>query len=224
MTLDTHEPGLAPADCQLPRDATGQFAVEEVPADVAGQRALAAFHCTDKQLGIFGKFILDPARASRLLWLLTADHATFHTLANDSVFKNLEVGWSFDRLPLLLHDPIHDLPQQVDVLSGSLDVAPTLMHLLELDGAASNMAGKSIFGDRRNYPYLVGRIGSRLAWVNNGVQQRDLVMAELPQLCERKDPLTVRGASPLDACDLQAYFTWQDGLWSHRRLAPWLKN
>lgn len=224
MTLDTHEPGLAPAECQLPRDATGQFAVEGVPTDLAGQRALAAFHCTDKLLGIFGRFILAPERANRLLWLVTADHATFHTLANDSVFKNVEVGWSFDRLPLLLHDPLHDLPPRVDVLSGSLDVAPTIMHLLDLDGAASNMAGKSIFGGRRKFPYLVGRIGSRLAWVNNGVEQRDLVMAELPQLCARKDPLTATGASPLDACDLQAYFAWQDGLWTHRRLAPWLKD
>ena len=71
------------------------------------------------------------------------------TPSNATIFAGLNTGWSFDRLPLLIHDPTHQLPPKVDVLSGSLDVAPTLLHLVGLAQQPTTMAGASIFGNRQ---------------------------------------------------------------------------
>jgi arylsulfatase A-like enzyme len=218
-TLDTHEPGLGGPDCPLPRDAQGQLQVADVPDDPSGQRVLAAYHCSDKALGALGAFLLAPGRGERVLWALTGDHAAFRTLANDSVFKGLGLGWSFDRLPLLIHDPVHVLPRRVEVLSGSLDVAPTLLHLLGQDGAPTDMMGHSVFGTRPDLPFLAGRIGSRRAFVKTREAERELPLAEVRALCQRHEPL-LAGPTPVDACDLALWFDWQDALWALRRLAP----
>jgi phosphoglycerol transferase MdoB-like AlkP superfamily enzyme len=218
-TLDTHEPGLGGADCQLPRRADGQFAVADVPADPSGQQTLAAYHCSDKALGSFGDFLLAPGRGEHLLWAVTADHAAFRTLANDSVFKGIVTGWSFDRLPLLIHDPIHQLPAQVNVLSGSLDVAPTLLHLLGHDTGPTDMIGRSVFGSRPQHPFLAGRIGVRKAFIKTAQDQYELPFAEVRTLCARHQPL-LPTPTPVTACDLALWFDWHDSLWALRRLAP----
>lgn len=218
-TLDTHEPGLGGPECQLPRDAQGHFQVGEVPDDPSGQRVLASYHCSDQALGTLGEFLLAPERRDHVLWALTGDHASFRTLANDSVFQGLGTGWSFDRLPLLIHDPVHALPRSVDVLSGSLDVAPTLLHLLGLEGAPTDMMGHSVFGSRAQVPFLAGRIGSRRAFVKTPQAQADLAMAELKSMCQQHQPL-LAVPTPVDACDLALWFDWQDALWALRRLAP----
>ncbi len=218
-TLDTHEPGLATDDCHLPRGPDGQLTVAGVPNEPSGQKVLTAFHCTDKALGDLGDFLLAPGRGERLLWAITSDHASFRTLANDSVFKGLGTGWSFDRLPLLIHDPLHALPAKVEVLSGSLDVAPTLLHLLGHEAAATNMMGHSVFGSRPQLPFLAGRIGARRAFVKVQSTEHEMPMAELGALCQRHEPL-LAVPTPVDACELVLWFDWQDALWALRRLAP----
>jgi arylsulfatase A-like enzyme len=211
-TLDSHEPGLAKADCALPE-------IPGAPSDASSRRTLAGYHCSDKALATLGDFLLAPGRREHLLWAVTADHAAFRTLANASVFHDLGSGWSFDRLPLLIHDPTHALPKQVSVLSGSLDVAPTLLHLLGLADQPTTMTGASVFGRRAQLPFLAGRIGGRAAFVKVAATEHEMPMAEVARLCAEQRPL-LPAPTPVDACELDLWFRWQDALWSLRRLAP----
>lgn len=219
-TLDTHEPGLAPEDCQLPRDATGGVAVAGAPNDRDGLRQLAAYHCSDKVLGEFARFVLAPERRERTLLTITADHAPFRTPANESVFAGHPGGWAFDQLPLLIHDPLHQLPSRVDVLSGTLDVAPTLAHLLGIGDVHTAFVGHSILGSAKDFPALIGRVGTRVAWVKVAGGSREVPYKELAEMCNKAEPLLV-GAGPYPgSCEIAAYFEWLDMLWSHGRIRP----
>ena len=131
-------------------------------------------------------------------------------------------GWRAEQAALrdlLLHDPGHDLPKRVAVLSGSLDVAPTLLHLLDLAGQPSTMLGASVFGRRPGLPFLAGRVGGRVAFAKVADSKHEMPMAEVARLCAEKLPL-LPVPTPVDACELDLWFRWQDALWSLRRLAP----
>ncbi|MDP7169080.1 MAG: hypothetical protein QF701_15220, partial [Nitrospinota bacterium] len=81
---------------------------------------------------------------------------------------------NFDKIPLLLHDPIHRLPARIPTLAGSTDVTPTLLHMLGMTGGLHSLTGLSIFGRRRQLPVLIGRVGLRYAYVRTGDRAADL--------------------------------------------------
>ena len=123
-------------------------------------------------------------------------------------------------MPLILHDPRHKLPKRVNVLSGSVDVAPTVLHLLGVDVGLHSMTGHSIFGLRPSYPVLFGRVGGRLGYANDGLEPRERTREQLASSCSRDVPLLANGSQKLKACDLLRWMDWQDELWSARRLFP----
>lgn len=219
-TLDTHEPGLAPPECSLPTEATQLAEMSDIPEDAGARRQLAAYHCTDRLIGDLARHLLGPERRDHTMLVITGDHAPFHTPSNAAVYEGKPAGWSFDRLPLLIHDPRHDLPAKVQVLSGTLDVAPTLGHLLGLSDERSTYLGYSIFGKRRDLPLLIGRVGTRMAYVRDHESERELPFKQLPDLCKAGGPLLADRPDAPGACDLAAYFEWLDGLWANHRLRP----
>ncbi len=219
-TLDTHEPGLAPPECTLPTEASQLAGLEDLPDDAGARRQLAAYHCTDKLLGDLGKFLLGPERRDHTLLAITGDHAPFHTPSNAAVYEGKNVGWSFDRLPLLIHDPRHNLPAKLNVLSGTLDVAPSLSHLLGVSDERSTYLGHSIFGRRAQLPLLVGRVGTRMAYLRDHTTERELPFKQLPDLCKAGEALLPGVTGAPSACDVATYFEWLDGLWTNHRLRP----
>lgn len=213
-TLDAHEPGLAPPEVTLPQQPS--MAVEGVPDDPDSRKQLTAYYWADQQIGKLADCVLAPERRDQTLWLLTSDHAPFRTKGNQLIFKDKSQGWSFNRLPLLIHDPRHQLPARVQVLSGSLDIAPTLLHLLDQLDHPNAMLGASIFGRRPQLPWLVGRIGTRSAWLHTATADRELPTGLLRQLCEQKQGLAIGPDLP-NACDVSEWLDWQDQLWQTRR-------
>ena len=216
-TLDAHEPGLAPLEVTLPEQSS--LAVAGVPDDPESRKQLTAYYWADQQIGKLGQFILADGRRDQTLWLLTSDHAPFRTKGNQAIFEDKSQGWAFNRMPLLIHDPRHLLPPRVQVLSGSLDVAPTLLHLLDQLNHPNAMLGASIFGRRAQLPWLVGRVGTRSAWVHTPSADRELPTGLLRQLCEQKQDLVNTQDAP-NACDVSAWLDWQDQLWQARRWRP----
>ena len=217
MTLDAHEPGLAGPACTLPKNPDGSLALLGLPDSGNAQRALAGYYCEDRAVGELARFLLQPERARNLLWALTADHATFRTLGNESILPNTPQDWAFDELPLLLH-PRHDAPSPpTPRVSGQLDVAPTLLHLLGLSTARTTFMGRSLFGAPLPGRWLVGRVGMLRAFMHDGTAPLDLSLGELAERCARHQPLQSRG---LDACDVQQFLQWQDGLWAGDRFVP----
>ncbi len=123
-------------------------------------------------------------------------------------------------MPLIIHDPMHDLPPEIDTLSGSLDLAPTLLHLLGVNVGMHSMTGKSIFGSRRQTPWLLGRVGGRLVYANNQHSQHEATRSTLQTICEQGSKLVPKGEDWVTACDVLDWLRWQDALWSNRRLYP----
>ncbi len=214
LTLDTHEPGMAGPDCQLPPG------VSDVPEDAAARRLLASLHCSDKAVGRLGRFLLDDQRRNQTVWLLTADHAMFPDLAPASVYPTLADRKQFTRVPFLLHDPLHLLPARIETLSDTRDIAPTLLHLLGIVEVDNSMTGQSVFGGRREHPFLIGRVGERLAFARTPEASIELPVGEVRRGCREGRVLLQASSGPFTACDLAAWLDWQDGLWNAARLFP----
>ncbi len=220
LTLDTHDPGMAGPDCDLPRLPNGAPAVSDVPDSAAAQKLLASYHCSDKAMGRLGQFLLDAKRRDQTLWMLTADHAAFVGLTPKEIFPTPQDRADFAPIPWLIHDPGHQLPQRLTVLSGSRDVAPTLLQLLETPDQPNSLTGRSIFGDRPAYPLLIGRIGERLAFVHDGKAPVQLPTGSVRDRCNAREALDARLDGRLSACQLAEWLDWQDSLWATRRLFP----
>ncbi len=195
-------------------------AIDDLPTDEDARQLLASYHSSDAAIGTWGRFLLRPERARRTLWALTSDHIAFRVLVSDAIFLGVPGNRNFAKVPLLLHDPLHRLPARIPTLSGSTDVTPTLLHMLGLTRGLNSFTGMSIFGRRRQLPALVGRIGSRYAFVHNGKAAADLPIGVVRERCQQRKPLIQGGGDPLDACALVVWLDWADDLWAARRLFP----
>ncbi|MSP90521.1 MAG: LTA synthase family protein [Myxococcales bacterium] len=247
MNLDPHEPGLAPAGCGLPRHPDGRDAIANLPRSESARTALAAYHCADRELGRLLRAVMAPPWRDRTVVVVTSDHVAFRTPTNVDILAGAATGWSFGPIPMLLHDPLHALPRRLDVLAGTHDLAPTLLHLLGRGLIPTSMAGRSALGSRRDLPLLVGRIGRRLVWVHDGARQAEVPIGDLARRCAygesvlataeaggiarvatgpaaafaRLHLLPGAGRVPApDACDLDLWLRWQDALWALRRVSP----
>jgi hypothetical protein len=221
LTIDTHEPGMAAASCTLPAG------IADMPPGEAQRKVLAAFHCTDAQLGRWTALLNADERRDRTLWMLTGDHSILNTVHTRPLFRDAGDGLACSPGVWLIHDPLHDLPRRPRVASGSQDVAPTLLHLLGLDRSETTMGGHSIFGRRHDLPLVLGRVGGRTAYAQwqgaTGLLRVELSAEELRRRCEAGEPLFGPGTSDppvFSACDFSAWMAWQDGLWDSKRLFP----
>ena len=221
VTLDPHEPGMGPADAlDTFRGHLAHPGIEEVPDDAAAHKLLASYHSSDQALGRWGRFLLSAARKRTTMSLLTTDHAAFRNLVTNTIFHDKTDNRSFDHVPFLLHDPLHALPARVEVLSGTTDLAPTLLHLLGMTNGLTSMTGKSIFGQRPSERVLVGRIGLRYAYLHGGSDDIDIPIGVVRERCQNGEKLLADGSDPLSACALAAWIDWTDKLWAARRLFP----
>lgn len=207
LTVGTHLPGFPDKDCP-------------VPSKLQGESVLAGYFCADRQLGRLFKLLDELQLWENTLVVLTGDHAQLPTNEVKRLIGEPALFGTFAPMPLLIHDPLHALPKRVEVLSGQLDLAPTLLHLLGAPGVEHSFLGYSIFGERRSHPFLFGRVGSRSAYVQSPSLRRELTLAALDRACELTRPLLADGSAPISACDLAHFFGWLDTLWRGQRLFP----
>jgi hypothetical protein len=123
-------------------------------------------------------------------------------------------------LPLFLHDPLHDLPARVPVLSGHLDLAPTLLHILGLVDEPTAMTGFSIFGTRPAFPMLYASMpGERVALHRPG-RIESVATRELPERCAARESLIAGDVEVLNACELLVWSQFEEVLWRLKRVVP----
>lgn len=207
LTLGSHLPGYPDPSCQ-------------VPAPLARSRLLGGFHCSDRQLTRLIAHLKASGAWDHTLVVITGDHAELPTREVEALVSNEALFGAFAPMPLLIHDPLHRLPRRVQVHSGQLDLAPTLLHLLGAPEVEHSMLGYSIFGQRRRHPLIVGRIGSRMAYASTPTARRELPLGVLHELCAAGEPLLPGVPGALGPCELDAWFDWLDGLWRAHRLYP----
>ena len=207
LTIGSHLPGYPDPSC-------------EIPARYEDEPLLAGFHCTDRQIGRLVAHLKKTGLWESTVVVITGDHAELPPRKVEELVGRGPLFGSFAPMPLLIHDPLHRLPTQVQTLSGQLDLAPTLLHVLGAPPVEHTFMGWSIFGQRRHHPFIFGRMGRRLAHARSRTASRELPVGSLATLCERGEPLLADDSSPLSACDLDAYLRWLDALWQGHRLFP----
>ncbi len=114
---------------------------------------LNSVHLLDRALSDTCDYLKGNSR--EVVFVLTADHAMFPTRELIEVREKEYSKFMYDRIALIINRSGHDKGVAIDTLSSSVDLLPTLMHLLGIN-IENPFMGWSIFSERRNYPRLLG--------------------------------------------------------------------
>lgn len=142
-------------------------------------KLLNTVYSTDAGFGLFWERFIKSEYKHNTIVVVTADHALFPT-ADYLGVRGSEVSY-YDNIPLMIYSPFHKSRMgTTDATRGTqLDIAPTLLQLLGLDSANSFM-GLSLLSERKEYPYLFGKINLRSRTpTNEGISWSDEEQTEL---------------------------------------------
>ena len=137
---------------------------------------LNKLHNYDAALGEFLNYFYASPFAENTILVFTADHAAYPDLMYRAVAGRDLKPYFFDRIPLLIRDPIHRLSGTFDARGrNSLDLAPTILHLLGVSDAQNSFLGRSLF-EPRNFPLGIAAEGDTyfLTTPEGVFEQRDV--------------------------------------------------
>jgi len=117
---------------------------------------LNMIHNTDDAFKIFWNYFKTSKYYHNTIVILTGDHALY---PNNDYRKVVSKEWIpsvYDALSLIIYDPIHKLPSTFETIGTSVDLAPTLLQLANIEKISENsFLGTSLF-DKRTYPNSFG--------------------------------------------------------------------
>lgn len=126
----------------------------------ADNAVLDKLHNFDHALGVFLDYFFASPLADNTVLVFTADHATYPEPAYREVAGDTLKPYFVDRVPLLVYDPFHRLPQSFDAQGrNTLDLAPTLLQLAGLQTRFNSFLGTSLF-ESRNFPVGIAAMAS----------------------------------------------------------------
>lgn len=109
-------------------------------------RSLNTLHNLDASLGAFLRWFERSPHAHDTMLVVTSDHAHYPEPPFVAVAGRPYDPFFVDRIPLMIRAPWIDLPPRYDAMDRtSLDFAPTLLHLLGVEGVQNAFVGESIF-------------------------------------------------------------------------------
>ncbi len=114
--------------------------------------SLHTIHNYDHAFGTFWRYYQSSPYRDNTIVIFTSDHSHIAERPFVQAFKQPGYqGLFVDKIPLIIHDPIRNLPEEFDAVhSTSIDFAPSLMHYLELPNLANPFLGTSIFMPRNS--------------------------------------------------------------------------
>ena len=120
---------------------------------------LNSVHNLDLQFGKFYKYFKKSPYAKNTIVILTTDHA--HYFGDSHYQRSLPKNYRLfpiDRVPLLIYNPFLNLPKSYDANMGtSINLAPTLFHMLGINNVENNFLGESLFERTKDYGVSVVR-------------------------------------------------------------------
>lgn len=137
---------------------------------------LNKLHNYDAALGEFLDYFYASPFAENTILIFTSDHAAYPDLMYRAVAGKGLKPYFFDRIPLLIRDPIHRLSGTFDARGrNSLDLAPTILHLLGVNDAQNSFLGRSLF-EPRSFPLGIAAEGDTyfLTTPEGVFEQRDV--------------------------------------------------
>ena len=116
---------------------------------------LVWYHAANYELDLAVGYLMDRLEASGeaddTVVMIYGDHYAYgldqEDIAAYDASKTLEDPLSFQRVPMMIHDPDSD-PARFDQVFASIDVMPTIANLFGLDLDYASMFGKDIFGNQ----------------------------------------------------------------------------
>jgi phosphoglycerol transferase MdoB-like AlkP superfamily enzyme len=202
-TVDTHPP------FNLSKD--------EVKYGDGSNQVLTAFHTTDDAFLQFWNSFRSSTLAQNTILIAVADHAVFPGAYDRKTFPQEAGKLNFyDQNTFLMYVPDSVLPKNVDTYASSLDVTPTLLHILGYN-TTSSFEGHSIFDDQSKYPSLLGmhELGLYINQITaSGTRKMDY---NLPT--EIKCPANYSPSSTPDLteCDYLLFYTWKRQMFEEGR-------
>ncbi len=111
-------------------------------------------HNFDHAFGLFWNYLQKSPYFENTILIFTADHCHFHEKTFIKAFEDPDYQQLFvDRIPLIIHDPLRDLPESFNAdNASSIDFAPSIAHYLGLKNISNPWLGRSIF-ERNVIPY-----------------------------------------------------------------------
>ena len=106
---------------------------------------LNLIHNVDDAFGKFWSYFKTSKYAKNTIIIITGDHTLFPNSDYKKVAGDDWVSSIYDYLSLIIYDPTHKLPHHYSTNANSVDMAPTLLHLLGVPNQKNNFIGRSIF-------------------------------------------------------------------------------
>ncbi len=105
----------------------------------------------DDAFKIFWDYFKNSKYYKNSIVILTADHALYPNIDYKKVAGDDWISSVYDKISLIIYDPIHKMPKNYSINASSIDLAPTLAHLANLPKSQKNsFLGTSIF-DTKEY-------------------------------------------------------------------------
>lgn len=208
-TVDTHPPFRRTADSLRYGDGS--------------QEILNAVKTTDHAFGEFWSWFRTSRFAKDTVVVVMADHPMLPGQHLQQLLGVEGRGVAYDRILMLLRDPRRNLPKDLEPgLGSSVDVPPTLLHLLDINEPVS-WEGRSFFdpdsrtrglvGVMEDYFFILNKQGSE--WVADDFRPEDLA-------CDGPPPATAdsAGRAALGRCEYMQWYRWKRALHFSDRIVP----
>ncbi len=139
---------------------------------------LRTLHQVDGAFGKFWEWFQSSPYVENTIVILTADHCHYYDkdyvplVKEEKDYREIFV----DKIPLIIYDPIHRIPEQMDAQGRtSLDLTPTILHLLDIQQVKNSFLGRSLFesSDKVNLAAL-GKVYYLIDGANGVVKEEDL--------------------------------------------------
>lgn len=204
-TVDTHPPYTQTQDMVSYGDGT-------IPL-------LNAFHTTDDAFRIFWEKFIKSEFYQNTIVVVIGDHAVFPSIFVENVLKldKAEKLNYYDKNFFTLYIPESLLPKEVKIYSSSLDFAPTLLHILDIN-VPNIFEGHSIFESRSQYPSLIGMHEFGLYTNEQLDDGKRKVSYFIPSGLSCNPLQAVVTQSPLTPCELWQFYQWKRSLFHQGRL------
>lgn len=198
---------------RLPKDAI-KYSRQENPI-------LHLVRNVDAAFGRFWDYYKKSALAENTIVVLTADHAMFPGIEYKALTGDKGLGF-FDEIPLIIHDPTHKLPKELAVTSTSVDVLPSLLHLLDIN-IPNPFEGLSVF-DGNGRAKHSGLLGSHQYLFFYRVDNRSFIFNKDDAGCESglNNAVSPESNEAFNVCDYMDW--WKYKRWLVRNNRIWNKE
>jgi lipoteichoic acid synthase len=133
-------------------------------------QALNRFHEFDAAIGPFLDYFIASSYSQNTLLVFTTDHASYHEPPVVEAFDAPDFYRFFvDEIPLLIYAPHLHLPKRYDArYENSIDLTPSILHLMNIENYQHSFLGQSIFQLSRLDGFSLASIGVVDYIINSG--------------------------------------------------------